>query len=341
MLYYIGGFPPPYGGVTVKNRDLFEAISKKKRIKKIDLNKIKKKNIKEAIRFLFALLNRKSVFIVGVAEHSREKLHKMLYTCNRKAANRSLVFLMGGTASAKICSSKEYKKITSSFKRVYVETMGMKRELEKSGLNNIDYYPNCRFKPNKKYEIEYNATDPLNVVFFSLIQPMKGADDVIEAAKLLPEIHFSFYGSIEKGYQEQFLQEVERLNNVVYHGLFNGKNEDTYNELSKYDELLFPTKWDTEGVPGILVEAKIAGLACVVSNKSYNSELIIDSEQGIVLEENNLNSLVQALNRLNSNRRLLDELKRNNQRSSEMFYIETYLSNILKDLKYRKGKGIA
>ena len=333
MIYYIGGFPPPYGGVTVKNRDLFEAISKKKKIKKIDLNKIKKINIIEMMKFLFALLNRKSVFIVGVAEHSREKLHKMLYVCNRTATNRSLVFIMGGTASTKICRSKEYKRITSSFKRVYVETIGMKKKLEKKGLKNIDYYPNCRFKPYKKYEIKYNVSDPLNVVFFSLIQPMKGVDDVIEAAKLLPEIQFSFYGSIEKGYQEQFLHEVEKLNNVVYHGLFNGKNEDTYNELSKYDVLLFPTKWDTEGVPGILVEAKIAGLACVVSNKSYNSELIVDSEQGIVLKENNLNSLVQALKLLDSNRKLLYDLKRNNQLSSEKFFIETYLGNILKNIK--------
>lgn len=90
-------------------------------------------------------------------------------------------------------------------------------------------------------------------------------------------------------------------------------------ELRKYDILLFPTKWEIEGVPGILVEGKIAGLAEIVSDKSYNAELIHDNKEGIVLHENSVDDLVETLVTLNNDKETLLRLKKGSPDSAELF----------------------
>ena len=169
----------------------------------------------------------------------------------------------------------------------------------------------------------------LKCVFFSLIQEKKGADIVLNAARNCPSVDFAFYGSIDGDYEKHFMVEIASLPNVQYHGLFKGSNEDVYAELAKYDVLLFPTKWKTEGVPGILVEGKIAGLAEVVSNESYNSEIVKDGVEGIVLKENTKECLVETILHLESNRGNLRKMQVCSKESAQRFFIETYLPSIL------------
>ena len=43
-IYYLGTFPPEYGGVTVKNQNLYSALSKKIEIDRVDFSEIKRRN---------------------------------------------------------------------------------------------------------------------------------------------------------------------------------------------------------------------------------------------------------------------------------------------------------
>lgn len=81
----------------------------------------------------------------------------------------------------------------------------------------------------------------LRCVFFSQIQPEKGADLVLEAARMLPHVEFSFYGDIVDDYKDIFMSRVNAQQNVSYYGVFKGSIDAVYGELSKYDVLLFPT----------------------------------------------------------------------------------------------------
>lgn len=57
MLFYIGRFPPPYGGVTVKNELLYKKINNKIRsIKKIDTNNLKISKVKANFFFFSAIV---------------------------------------------------------------------------------------------------------------------------------------------------------------------------------------------------------------------------------------------------------------------------------------------
>lgn len=40
-IYYIGSFPPIYGGVTIKNKNLYEALEGKLELRRIDVNRMR------------------------------------------------------------------------------------------------------------------------------------------------------------------------------------------------------------------------------------------------------------------------------------------------------------
>lgn len=327
-VFYLGSFPPEYGGVTVKNQNLFMALEKKVNIEKVDFSKIKRKDLKELIKLLRALIGRNNKYVIGVAgKNTRKKFCKLLYFINRNAMRNSIIFLMGGTAANDIADDAEYTKYIKTFKKVYAETESMINTLIKVGVINADYYPNGRFRPKRIIEKRDNNLNKLQCVFFSFIQPEKGTDLILMAAQRLPDIDFVFYGPIASSYKDSFLNSIKKLENVKYRGVFTGEAEEVYFELNKYDVLLFPTKWKIEGVPGILVESKIAGVTAIVSDESYNSE-IVHNDQGIVISENTADEIVGAIQRIDRDRSLLKKLKYGSRESAEKYYIENYVDRI-------------
>ena len=255
---YLGSFPPPYGGVTIKNMNLHSALNAEIRIDKVDFSKIKAKDIQELFRLLSVLIRRNNFFVVGVAgQKTRKNFCKLLYYIHRKAMGHSLIFLMGGSVSHDIASDTEYQKYISAYKAVYVETQGMKTELEKVGLRNMHVYPNCRFRPQRCLDINRKLGGSLRCVFFSRVTPDKGIDIVLDTAKILSSVEFHLYGEIDSAYCDTFTNALSISSNITYHGVFKGRDEEVYGELSKYDVMLLPTRWKFEGIPGVLVESKM------------------------------------------------------------------------------------
>lgn len=332
-LVYIGAFPPGWGGVTIKNRDLYEAlVDEGVQIKKIDLHKItRQKKLGELMKLCFAVLNRKNRFVIGISTGMRRRFTHALYCLNRKAMRKSILIVMGGTAARDISDDPKFMLWASQYKKIYVETDSMVNLLESKGMSNIALYPNCRHRSSVPY-ISKIKEDKLKCVFFSYIQPQKGVDIILDAAKQLKDIDFVFYGNTDPSYTEEFQKEISQLTNCVHKGIFKGSNDEVYKELKQYDVLLFPTNWDTEGVPGIIVEAKIAGLPCIVSNKSYNSELVENYNEGIVLDVNDAGCLINAIKLLDNDRELLKYLSDGSYNSSDRFYIENYIIRIVEEL---------
>lgn len=168
----------------------------------------------------------------------------------------------------------------------------------------------------------------LECVFFSLVSPDKGADLVLKAAEALPDVGFTFYGRIEKGYEEEFLSDVGRLPNTQYKGVFDSVAGDVVAELSRYDLHLLPTRGPNEGVPGVLVETKIAAVPSVVSSICYNTELVLDGVEGVVLEDCDAAALAAAITALDVDRDRLNHMKESALASAERFYIDRYIDRI-------------
>lgn len=336
-LVYIGAFPPGYGGVTVKNLNLYMAIKRRIEIDKIDLNMIKRGNVKETSKLLLSLLNHRNQFVIGVAgRRTREHFCGLLYHINKKSMERSVLIVMGGTASRDMASDKRYQKYVRCYQTIYVETEEMLNELKDAGLENGAIYPNCRFKPDEfsiSVSSNIDSEKSLKCVFFSLIKAEKGVDIILKAARKIPEVEFYFYGSIDPKFEDTFKKEVEKLENVTYMGIFMGTDDERYTVLSEYDILLLPTRWEAEGIPGIIVESRIAGLVPIVSDHNFNNELVKDGADGILLKDKmNPEELANSIIRLCVDRKIYDRLRKNSVKRAEDYYIENYIDKIIDEL---------
>ena len=331
--YYLGPFPPAYGGVTIKNQNLYIALRDNIQIDKIDFSEIKRKNIQEAIKLIKALLNPNSRFVVGVAgKNTRKYFSKLLYLLNRKAMEKSIIMIMGGSAANDIAEDSEFTKYVSTYKKIYVETTGMIDRLKQVGLTNVGYYPNGRFTPMHLNAKESSDSNKFKCVFFSLIQPEKGVDIIIETARQLPKIEFVFYGVIDEKYKAEFETCCTELNNVSYKGIFSGSAEEVYSELQQYDILLLPKRGKAEGVPGVLIEAKIAGVPAIVSNHNYNAEIVTDQYDGIVMQELTANCLKRSICSLVTNPTMQKNMSMNAQIAAEKYYIEKYIDELVEEV---------
>ena len=324
---YLGSFPPPYGGVTIKNKLLYEELSRYVSIER----RMKNGKVLNEIGNLLDIIFWKRAFIIGISA-SRGKsgiVSKCLYWLNRTSMRKSIYFMMGGLEAEDIANDPRRLKHYAQYKQIFVETKQMVDVLEKSGLVNVSLFPNCRRKPIEVITVTVNRNERLRCVFFSNIQRVKGVDWILEAAKQVPNVEFYLYGYIENDYEKEFHEIVDSIENVFYKGIFDGKTKDAVLELNKYDVLLFPTRWKNEGVPGVLVEGKIAGLAEVVTNVCYNAELVQNGKEGIVINSDSSKELMQAIKRLNDDRDMLQKLKEGSKQSADRFYIENYINQVI------------
>ena len=320
---FVGNFPPPFGGVTIKNELLLKYLLKYYEVETIKSNK----KLDQFIWFLKSAFCRKPM-IIGVSSSTGKSLllTKLLYFFNKKTMSKSLYFMMGGVEAFRISKSRKEIIMYSTYKRVFVETEIMQNELVKVGMKNVSLYPNCRER--KKYTIKNHSS--FKCVFFSIVSAMKGVDLILESAKVHQDIIFDFYGEIDPNYKIQFLDEIKNLKNVSYCGVFNSAHDNVYEKLAEYDILLLPTRWRTEGVPGVLVEAKIASLPAIVSDVSYNSIIIENEVDGLVISPDSLKALNDAIDRIKGNPRFHQALKNGALRNSRKYLIETYVDSIVK-----------
>ena len=329
---YIGNFPPPYGGVTRKNELLFQSISEQCEITRLRIPKWLPKQLFDGLQLLQALLPGQQLVIgLSAAGGKSRLLTWLLYHFNRRTMRRSIYFMMGGTEADRIASSQCEVKWYRNYRAVYAEMPSMVETLRLAGAENAKWYPNARVKVQLPMRLREDGKR-FSCVFFSWIHPDKGIDLIMEAAAELPEIDFVFYGPIFADLEERFRHDMQCIPNVEYKGVFQGTTAETCAELSNYDVLLLPSRYWNEGVPGILVEAKIAGLTSIVSANGYNSEIVSHGETGLVVSPLTCESLISAIRTLYEDRELLNRLSAASRQSAADYQIEHYLPEIIADL---------
>ena len=154
---------------------------------------------------------------------------------------------------------------------------------------------------------------------------------MLEPANSLPKVAFHFYGRVDSGFKQRFEAGQFGLPNVECHGVFDSVSGDVPAELSRYDLPLLPASSPNEGVPGVLVETKIAAVPPIESDCCHNAEVVKDEIDGIVLEECAARNLSPAIAVSTRTANRLDETKRA-PISAERFNIDCYVDLIVSEL---------
>lgn len=332
MKIFIGELPPPFGGVAVKDKLMFQEVYQPAGVKMLNLVECKWKPWKIPIigvKLIWVSAVAEQV-IVGVGTNWRRKILMSLRKILRgkKGLKNLHMIVMGGQIQEVTKGDKKLCSLLKDCGSVWVETNGMRKSLISQGFDNVKIFPNCRTDENSLKPTAVNGK--IHYVYFSRICEEKGVDDIIEAVEHNNGTwSVDFYGEIAETYKEKFMKFLQSNPNVKYHGVFDSTNGSVYLELNKYDAMLLPSRWVGEGVPGALVEAKMAGIAAVVSDWNFNSEVVIDDVEGIVFRGN----LTDTLNSCTPQR--MNKYKQKSYESRMRYCVSSYKENLLFCLKGR------
>lgn len=332
-VFYLGQFPPPFGGVTVKNALLQKELAKHIPIK---LVKFHHDSIFKVLSTVLSI-DDDDYLIIGFGNKDlRRRFVKILTKIRPKKLKRIILIGMGGRLGKELIQDHKYAKACATMSAVCLETEGMVLEAKQAGLKNAVLLPNCRPRPKTFPEEDYDGKrEVLKALFFSRMEEGKGVDVVLEAARCTPSIEYSLYGPIEES-NHDCIEKLDDIPNVSYCGLMDSSSVDFVEKLGKFDIHLFPSRYDTEGVPGVLVETKIAGVPSIVSNTSYNTELIKDGVSGLVVDDFEIDSWVKAINCVDTDRTFLRELKKGASESASKYFADACIEPILEIINKSK-----
>lgn len=325
--------PPPFGGVTVKNQLVIDRVVCSSDIVKIvDFCLIKRSPLAAGKVFLSMIgaFLRKDCIVYGFGSHKRLKAALLIqqFLGGTKSLSKTVNLVMGGKLQEYIKADKQLGELLKKISTNLVETAGMKDAFVEEGIQNTGIFPNAR--PSDKTIKPNGGAEVLRCVFFSRIGQDKGVDYILEELANVDGITLDFYGHVDSEFQEEFDSFVRNCDYCVYHGVFDATKEGVYQELNKYDVLLLPTRWKDEGVPGILVEAKMAGIVPVVSDCNFNSEIVINNTEGIILPNMEKGSLKECILYLQSNMAEVDKLKSGSYESKSRYDIGEYVNSLRK-----------
>jgi glycosyltransferase involved in cell wall biosynthesis len=124
---------------------------------------------------------------------------------------------------------------------------------------------------------------------------VKAVDYLIEAAKIIIQKHRKVKfilvgdGSLRQKYESIVMP---YYNNII----FLGYRDDIPQLMRISDTLVLPSL--SEGVPNVIMEAAASGLPIIATNVGGVSQLISEGENGLLVKPKDIESLVNAMDRL-------------------------------------------
>ena len=291
----------PKGGDVMKNQlflDRFIQVFNK--VTTIDTLNWKKRPW-VMVRLVLALLtHRKAKVIISANPGSADMLIEIIKTL--QLPNDCFYWVVGGSFHKMISEGRFEAKNYSFLKGIFVQGQSMVDSLLKNGLNNAVYVPNSKLISHygRKTPKEDGKT---HFVFLSRVEEYKGCTDIITSVETLNEAGYQgrydvvFYGqeSEDTEYARKFQEMVDAHSEVEYMGLLNLRDAKNYDELAKYDVMLFPTYWHGEGFPGIVIDAYISSLPIIASDWNLNKDVIEDGQTGWIIPSHDVDALAERM----------------------------------------------
>lgn len=328
----------PDDGETMKNAILLRSLERHSiKTIKIDLRN-RWQRIFYLIKYVFALFFlRDAKFLFSASSMPTYKLLRLAKLFKWKGDN-IIYWVIGGNFGNNIQGNLVDKKWYADLYRIIVEGEAMKNQLNDCGLDNVMVLPNMKeisYIPHKKY-VDRKIK---RFVFLSRIIPQKGVDYIIQATNKLvangvDKFVVDFYGRIDPGYEDSFKSSIKDNNYLNYKGFLDLGNKSGYDVLASYDAMLFPTYWQGEGFPGIIIDAFVAGLPVIASDWNLNTSLIKDSYNGVIVPVHNIEALMEAMKLFINGILNIKEFSNNAQNDADKYNVDNVINrDLLQELK--------
>lgn len=235
---------------------------------------------------------------------------------------KKITYLVIGGYFPEAIRVKRYKwEYYKKLKNVIVEGEILKLDLlNHTELKNVKVIPNFKNFPILE-KLQDEPKSCFSFVYIGRISKSKGIKEIIEAAKELQkmglEFSIDFFGQLEEDFDYS-----ETL--IEYKGFldFQKRGKESYEIISNYNCMLFPTYWQGEGFPGVIIDAFIAGLPVIGSDWNMNRELIEEGVNGFIIPAKSTEALYEKMKFVINNENILNEIRFNNRLKAENYHID-------------------
>lgn len=313
VLGYFGYVTNQLDGQTVKTRDVCRLVAERcpsRRVSHFDTQRLHASRL-TALTMLWQVC-RCGTLVYLPANDNLKYIFPLLFVLSRLLRFRIHYFVVGGWLSDFIRDMPLHVAMLRRIEGIHVETRRLREALRANyAFPNVDIFPNFRFFDfTPPQRTDSSAT--LRLVFMARIMQEKGIDWLMALARHIAaqgeDITLTFYGQIDPKDRDAFLAAVRRHPFVTYRGAL--APEDIYRTLSHYDALLLPTHFYTEGLPGSIVDAYIAGLPVVVTRWQNAEEFVEEGRTGFIIPfEDGQQALIERVMYLHTHRDRLAQMQ--------------------------------
>lgn len=278
-------------------------------------------------------ISKADVVLYVPAQSNLKWIFPIIFLFAKLKRTEILYFVVGGWLVEFLQNKPLHRTLLKRIKCIFPETQKMCDGLIRTyEINNVQTFPNFRNTNYIPVVKESVAEDTLKLVFMARVNKFKGYDVIFSfvdyALSVDLDVQVDFYGPIAFDDADDFNSKVQRYSNVSYKGAL--QPEEISETLSCYDILLLPTRYFTEGFPGSIMDAYIAGLPVIVTDWMHSHEFIVDGETGYIVPFDDPQSAFnEKIHLLYNDRVLLNNLKAKSIDFSKRFTAPSALDIII------------
>ena len=315
VLGYFGYLTNQLDGQTVKTRDVYRLAKEQfgdSAVDYFDTQDLKRSKLL-VLRMFWKVARCKTLFYLP-AHNNLRVFFPIIFILSQLFRLKIHYFVVGGWLREYLAHRPIHRYMLSRIKGIHAETQRLRMELEGYyRFKNVDIFPNFRF-----FEFTPNPSESneLRIVFMARVIKQKGLDWIFELAdyiannNLKDKYSITFYGPETDEDKDYFESNVAKYEFVEYRGTL--QPNEIHETLSKYDVMLLPTHFYTEGLPGSVVDAYISGIPVIVTEWKHSHEFVDEGKSGFIVPfEDGVQQLVGRVSALEKDRDLLQRMKSN------------------------------
>ncbi|MCM1956746.1 glycosyltransferase family 4 protein [Bacteroides uniformis] len=330
---YFGYCTNQLDGQTVKTRDVYRLVREqvKGEVDYYDTEDFQYHKI--GIPKLFWKMIRCNILFYLPAQNNLKIIFPIIFCLSIVFRFKIHYFVVGGWLKEFLVKKPIHRFMLKRIEGIHVETKRLENELKLYfHFLNVDNFPNFRFfefNP-KRFRVSSRKKN-LVICFLSRVEQSKGLDTLVEISEYLHHaglskmVKIDFYGQKKDDYFDTHLSENPMFE---YKGTI--QPSEVMSTLRLYDVLIFPSHYEGEGCPGILVEALSVGLPIIASNWKYNNEFIIDGVNGFLCDTFDAKSYLKAIKTMLFDEHLRKQMSKHAYRMSE-YYSAKYAKRKLQE----------
>lgn len=278
---------------------------------------------------MLKLISSVDIVLYVPAQNNLKWIFPLIFLFAKVVGTDILYFVVGGWLVEFLQNKPFHRMMLKRIKGIFPETQKMCEGLiSRYCINNVQTFPNFRNTNYIPVIRESTVEDALKLVFMARVNKSKGYDIIYSfvdyALSSNLNVIVDFYGPIAFDDVDDFKGKLQKYPNVSYKGAL--EPEEISETLVNYDLLLLPTRYYTEGFPGSIMDAYIAGLPVIVTDWMHSREFVVDGETGYIVPFDDPQlDFNQSIERLYNDRVLLNNLKANSIKFSRKFMAQSAL----------------